>query len=208
VTETNPLIDTALAAFSRPDLSTYRSEVLDDWAKEVRSPDLREAMLANPRLQNRLAARVSETAPLPEIDDLAGSPDFPVIAVILTKGAPVLARAVGLAWHRSTIMAWITWNQLGENLPGVSFEEARASILCVSEKLALENHLPQSPMPKLNEEDLETFGLALLDVWLATLPQDLANRVMLFSELAPAKPHAGRAGLVRAIAQMIISKGT
>ena len=193
----------ALAAFAGPTLGAVRPDLRAAWGASLGDEALGAAVLGNPRLSERVAADILRSAGLgaegPGPDDLDGA-DAACLGRLLAHGPLRLAWLAGCAWHRATVLDWLTWRATGERLPDLT----RAEILLAAGAaagLAPETDMPAASDPDLAASEVLTDGFLCLAAWRASLDAPLRERLRVFSAARLPAPDGarGRAAVLRAV---------
>jgi len=179
----------AAARFIRPGIADLHADAITRWKGRYPSLLLATEMLDNPRLTDRIVCEIAGDPLDLEDEELAQSAMFQPIAALITHGVDKVAQITGMAWHRPTVIDWVTWNQLGDLAPDMTLQDARLAINAASEATRAAAGAPKQSEDGLTGDDVTQTGHRLLGMWQVSLPVKVAVRLKLFAKTVSSRPH-------------------
>ena len=154
----------------RTGLANGRPELRATALQPLKSPGLRAAMLLNPRLSDRINARLASQKGWALPDALGPFAEAENVIHLLTKGPDACTFGIGLAWHGNTL-SHLLMRGGAAVLQEVDPVHLRRALVVRDPDLLAEPSLPAT-------ETLERDGLLCLLAWAEALPGCIASTVM------------------------------
>lgn len=186
----------ALSIYSDAPLARLRPDHVNRWAEGFGHAGLASDVLANPRLETRIASEVCRSLGLTRISETPKTAYRPTLIALAQLGPDRFADLLGCTLHWHTVLGWITWGQLQTHLPDLPTAQIRA-LLQILGRPRLETLAPddfkkrlargraEEPQATLTAAELRRDGNACLGAWLAAVPPAMRKRLGLFYEFAP-----------------------
>ncbi|MEM8978515.1 MAG: hypothetical protein AAGD04_03465 [Pseudomonadota bacterium] len=197
----------ALASFNAPKISAFRDDYQRRWVAGFKDASLAEEILENPRLHTRAGAEICAGLGVGYQFNLPFDKNGRIVSVMMAMGLPLFRDLLGCLWHRKTVLDWITWNQIEEKCPHISFEDLKTCLRNVPASVNERIGAPSEVEPNLDADDLHLSGAACLAAWAAHAPSDVGERLSLFIDLPDDPDHPG-AALVPAFAAVFLEEGS
>lgn len=191
--------------YINPHLADLHGDVVARWQRRYPTMDLASDMLENPRLADRITREIAGDPLDITQDELTATEIFQPMSALMLLGADRVAQAVGIAWHRQSVLDWITWNTLTQKAPGVSLQEARLALDAVSDKTRRASGAPQQVDPDLTFQTVVSTGQRLIGMWRVQQPVKIVVRLDLFAPTTPQKPQPHAAEFVQDVTTALLA---
>jgi len=201
-------ITSGIELFAKPKLSDFRISLLEDWKADFADDVLAGELVENPRLANRVAKEVCGSLDQPLHLEGPVDSERHTIAALMHHGSDRVSELAGCIWYRPTVLDWITWNNLSENLPEMDIGLLRVCFRSVPIDLARTCGAPAEIFKDLTQEMLVEAGQACLSAWLLEAPHSISSRLSLFIEPQSDGDSLQGAEIIRALAPCLVEDDT
>ncbi|MEM6941347.1 MAG: hypothetical protein AAF943_17955 [Pseudomonadota bacterium] len=196
----------ALDRFRSPSPDTIRASVLTQWLNSWPDPLLAEEMMSNERVATRMFEKMCDDLGAPSKVGTLSAESEKVIGCLMTFDAPAFALRVGAAFHRATVLNWLTWNTLGQHVPALDIADLRPLLSQVSAQLSQSAGAPATAQQDLSAAQIEEDGQSCIGAWITGQPPAIFGRLSLFCDVPQGPLNFGKAALVQKVAEIMTAE--
>ena len=197
-------IEEYLKIYSDPKIEHLRPAVKEAWGRHFGDPELRDGILANPRLSRRIMQDIFDCLDLAETDKNLPSEFSHVTGLLLAGKSSSLISALGVAYYRSTVIDWLSWNSAPVKIPGCDLTRAGQIVMHLDPDVVSAAQIPASVFASLDQHDFGAAGQRCLNAWYATLPEAVFNRLSLLRKPEHGEGGEGLDALARDVARILV----